>query len=202
MERSAAAGQKFFASLFQKRRPCFLVFFLLPFAAIASDAACKLSQTDLVANAQLSFDDFDQKGTTPTTWRWFDDHHCYPQAAEAAEDYLMHARFQSSREQRDVTFHLAQTFAVLDDRPTAAALVGAAKDPSQPANTAFDWNTYLEGTWAFLTRHHDALDFARARLRAQGGRGNLINANALDALAHCFDKPYVVAYASACHVER
>ena len=108
-----------------------------------------LSETDLQHNASLSFDDFDQKGTTPATWRQLDDRGCKVEAALAAEDYLMHAKLASVVQQHDVLFHIAQSLAQAGRNDEAAMLVAASKDPIQAVGAAFDWNTYLDGKLGF-----------------------------------------------------
>ncbi len=48
------------------------------------DANCDLSDQEKVANAELTFDECDQKGTTPSTWRQLSNRHCEVQTIEAA----------------------------------------------------------------------------------------------------------------------
>ena len=170
--------------------------------ACARDQSCRLTREDVQHNATLSFDEFDQKGTTPATWRQLDNRGCKVEAALAAEDFLVHAKLASVVQQHDVLFHIAQSLAQAGRNDQAAMLVAASKDPTQAAEADFDWNTYLDGTWAFLTRNQPELASARARLAAEGGRGNAINALALAGLLRCFDQPYAVAYSAACRATR
>ena len=171
-------------------------------ARAADRPACALTPANLQENAKLSFDDFDQKGTTPSTWRALSNHDCEAQAAIAAEDYLVHAMFASVRIQKNVQFHLAQSLAKIGRNDSAAVLVAASKDPSQSATSSLDWNTYLDGTWAFLVGHRDELEVDHARLAAETGAGNALNASALAGLSRCFGQPYRIAYSAACRTAR
>jgi len=168
--------------------------------ARAADKSCDLAEVDYAANARLSFDDFDQKGTTPTTWRALSNQGCNEQAAAAAEDYLAHAKLSSVSAEHDVVFHIAQSLALSGHNSEAALLVVAAKDPTQPATADLDWNTYLNGTWGYLRHRRDELEKARSTLSVETGAGNMLNARVLAGLLHCFDQPYSVAYSASCRV--
>jgi hypothetical protein len=162
------------------------------------EPACHLTAADKAANAQLSFDDFDQKGVTPVTWRRLSNRGCHALAVEAAEDYLVHAHFRTASEQRDVMFHIGQSLGMSGKYDAAALMVAGAKAPAAESSGDLDWNTYVDGTWAFLKRDKAALARAREILLAEPGKGNEINGAALAGLLACFDKPYEVAYGSAC----
>jgi hypothetical protein len=161
-------------------------------------AACTLTAADKVANAKLSFDDFDQTGVGPATWRQLSNHGCWAQAVEAAGDYLAHARFARASQQRDVIFHIGQSLGIEGKYEEAALMIASAKSPDPAAGEALDWNTYLEGTWAFFKRDRAALERARARLIGELGAGNQLNGSVLSGLVNCFDRPYAIAYESAC----
>ena len=170
--------------------------------AYAGAPSCDVTQADLQRNAALSFDDFDQKGTAPATWRQLSNRGCNRQAALTAEDYLVHAKLASVVQQHDVLFHIAQSLAEDGQNEQAAMLVAASKDPTQPSEAAFDWNTYLDGTWAFLARRRPDLALAYARLGAETGHGNAVNTTALGGLLRCFDRPYAIAYSGTCRASR
>jgi hypothetical protein len=173
---------------------------LLPPGTQVTDIApaCNLTAADKAANAQLSFDDFDQKGVSPTTWRRLSNRGCEALAVEAAEDYLAHARFRAAQEQRDVMFHIGQSLGMIGKYDEAALMVAGSKAPAAEPLGELDWNTYVEGTWAFFKRDKAALTQAQQVLTAKPGKGNQINGSVLTGLLNCFDRPYGVAYGGTC----
>jgi hypothetical protein len=166
--------------------------------AEAPGGVCELSREDKIANSKLTFDQFDQIGVTPATWRQLEDKHgCHAQAVEAAEDYLIHAHFEHEAERRDVIFHIAQSLALSGKYEEAALMVASSKNPSQAATSKLDWNTYLNGTWAFLKKDKGTLKEMRDLLATEPGEGNHLNASVLSGLLTCFNKPYSIAYGCA-----
>jgi hypothetical protein len=163
-------------------------------AAADDGHRCKLTVEDKIANAQLSFDDFDQKGTSPSTWRALMNRDCPGGAAEAADDYLVNGPPQTPEHKSDILFHEAQSLAIMGDNAQASRLVAAAIMPDRSNHTDLDWTTYLIGTWAFLVNNRATLDAATAKLAKEPGDGNRINANVLRGLSDCFDKDYDTAY--------
>jgi hypothetical protein len=97
----------------------------------------------------------------------------------------------------NLLIHEGQTLAQAGEERAAAKLVAAAKDLEQKPDDPFDWNTYVEGSWAFLVKNRPALDAAAAKLSAAKGEDNAINARVLRGLAKCFVRPYKEAYGSA-----
>jgi hypothetical protein len=184
------------------RAPCFMlaVIWALSGTCVAQTpvGTCALSQEEKIANAKLTFDQFDQKGVTPSTWRQLSDQKCQLQAVEAAEDYLIHAHLENEAERRDVGFHIGQSLAMVGKYEEASLMVASSKDPMQHANAELDWNTYLDGTWAFLKRNKAELESNRTRLAAEPGRGNALNATVLTGLLNCFAQPYSIAYEKIC----
>lgn len=160
-------------------------------------ADCRLTPTDKAANVQLSFNDFDQVGTSPATGRRLADRGCYIEAAEATEDYLVNGPVQKPSEQRVLLFHLAQQLALAGYVREAARFVGAAKNVEQEA-TSLDWNSFVEGTWAFLVRDRAKLVAAREKLEASDRPGDKLNMRALAGLENCFGKSYREASGPAC----
>lgn len=163
-----------------------------------AQSACHLTAADKAANAQLSFDDFDQKGVTPSTWRRLEEAGCHAEALEAAEDYLVNGPAITASEKQVVQFHIAQTLALMGRNEEAARMVAIAMSPDHGNRGDLDWNTYLVGTWAFLKRDRARLEAAVTRLTAEPGDGNRMNAGAIRGLLNCFDKPYSESYATAC----
>ena len=163
--------------------------------ALADDGHyCKLTAEDKAANAKLGFEDFDQKGSTPSTWRALMPRNCPGIAAEAADDYLVNGPALTPDQKSDVLFHEAQALAIMGDNAQASRLVAAAIMPDRGTHGDLDWTTYLTGTWAFLVNNRTALDAAAAKLGAEPGEGNRIDAAVLRGLRTCFDKDYDTAY--------
>jgi hypothetical protein len=162
-----------------------------------AEPACTLTAADKAANAQLTYDDFDQKGTLPSSWRALSNARCDLLAAEAAEDYMLHREGLTQGLRLNLLFHEGQSLAMAGEERTAAKLVAAAKDLEQKPDDPFDWNTYVEGSWAFLVKDRARLDAAVARLSAAKGEGNAMNARVLRGLAKCFARSYKEAYGSA-----
>jgi hypothetical protein len=166
--------------------------------ALADDGhRCKLTAEDKAANAGLSFDEFDQQGTTPSTWRALMNRGCPGRAAEAADDYLVNGPPQTPEHKSDILFHEAQALAIMGDNAQASRLVAAAIMPDRANHSDLDWTAYLVGTWGFLVNNRGALDIATDKLSGEPGEGNRINANVLRGLQACFDKSYNDAY-NAC----
>lgn len=156
---------------------------------------CQLGDSDLIANRRLSFEAFDQVGELPSTARALGERDCYAEAARASEDYLLHGPETTSRQREILAFHMGQYLATAGQEREAARVIATARtqnDPPQP--DGFDWNTYVVGTWAFLTRDRALLEASHARLAAAPGERNAYNARALAGLVRCFGRPYREAY--------
>jgi hypothetical protein len=174
---------------------------ILLFGVSTTDGAmakskCRLSADDKMQNAHLSFDDFDQKGVTSTTWRQLDNRGCHAVAAKAAEDYLINGPALTAAHKEDILFHEAQSLAFVDKNAQAAQLVAAAIPKDRANHGDLDWITYLVGTWAFLVKDKSLLDSSATKMSAEPGAENAIDANVLRGLAKCFNRSYRVAYAS------
>ena len=167
----------------------------------AEPPSCRLDEADKRANAALSFQDFDQAGTLPSTARKLGERQCWREAAEATSDYLIRGPVQAPGEQRILLFHLGQFYAMLGEERRAADYVAATRRPpdqAPPAPDALRWNDYVQGTWAFLTKDRAMLVAARDAVLAGAGEGNRINGSLLAAMERCFDRPYAVAYDMNC----
>ena len=163
-------------------------------AAESSLSNCSLSPVALQTDATLSFEDFDQKGVTSTTSRSLGDRRCYPQAAAAAEHYLLYGPELTERQRNIATWHLGQYMALAGDEDGARKVIAATRRPYTPEPDAFDWNTYVLGSWAFLNKDRQALDQATQRLTAAPGQRNALNALVLKRFQRCFSKSYQEAY--------
>lgn len=164
-------------------------------AAFADDGhVCHLTPEDKIANAKLSFEDFDQKGTTSSTWRALMHANCPGRAAEAADDYLVNGPPQTPEHKSDILFHEAQALAIMGDNAQASRVVSAAIPADRSMHGDLDWTTYLVGTWAFLVKDRATLDAASSKMAAEPGDDNRIDSNVLRGLQACFDKDYDTAY--------
>jgi hypothetical protein len=186
-----------------KRGPIFAFTILslsLSFAASAETTeTCRLTEADLAANAKLSFDDFDQRGTTPATARKLGERKCYAEAARASEHYLLFGPELDAGKRAIVAWHMGQYLASAGDEKTAAKIIaGTRRYPNPVAEDLFDWNIYVVGTWAFLTKNRALLQDASKKLSAAPGDRNAITARVLRGLERCFDKLYDEAYGGAC----
>jgi hypothetical protein len=162
---------------------------------------CHLDAEGKRANAALTFDNFDQKGSIPSSARRLGETGCWREAAEATADYLIRGPVASPGEQRILLFHLGQALALGGEEKRAADFIAATRrpaDPLPPMSSPLNWNDYVSGTWAFLTKDRPMLIAARDAVLAGPGDGNRINGGLLAAMERCFDKSYLVAYDQNC----
>lgn len=174
-----------------------------PAAAPASPpAACRLDEAGKRANAGLSFDDFDQRGTLPSASRQLFNAGCFREAAEATTDYLIRGPVPTPGQQRVLLFHLGQFLAHAGEERRAADFIAATRRPDDPDDpNPLRWNDYVLGTWAFLVKDRATLIAARDRVLAGEGEGNAMNGGFLAGLERCFDRPYRVATSAECRPE-
>jgi hypothetical protein len=163
---------------------------------------CTLSEQDRIANRGLSFVDFDQRGVTPQTARKLGERGCHAEAVTASEDYLLFGPELTRREADVVSWHLAQSLALDGREIEAAHVMATTRREAEETPDGFDWNTYLIGSYAFLTGNRAMLDEASTRLNAIGGQRNNMNGRILRRLQKCFGRSYREAYqGEACAVE-
>jgi len=171
--------------------------FALYVAAVAVTAPsnhCHLSATDRDANRKLSFRDFDQLGTLPSTARALAGRGCYPEAVEANIDYLLHGPDLIDYERNVVRFHTGQYLADSGKEREAALLIASTRRGTDPGRPNFDWDAYVIGTYAFLTKDSQLLDEMIQRLSAKADTGSEMNAKVLQRFRRCFNQPYRIAY--------
>ena len=178
---------------------------LLAFLASAGSATplkCALGPDDRIANARLSFEDFDQKGTGPQTARKLAERGCWKEAAEATGHYLANGPLGTEGQQRVLRFHLAQQLANAGREAEAASVVAGARNPGEQLADAetLRWNDFVRGHWAFFTKDRTALQASLAAVAGGQGFGNRLNTALLQGLLKCFDRPYRVAVEEPCRV--
>lgn len=161
---------------------------------------CSLSQADKDANAKLSFAEFDQQGRLPSTWRALDTAGCPQQAIDALKDYAIRGPALEPYHQRIMLFHLGQSLASLGQEAKAAEFIAFSREPkgSRPPSNTLNWNDYVIGTWAFLTKNRATLLASIKAVLATPGKGNEKNGAFLAGLERCFEKPYAIAYDPNC----
>ena len=195
-----ATKRRYFSQTGVFMNRCSIVLGLLVLAGlapVATAAPCALSAADKIANAALSYDEFDQNGTLASSFRALDVAGCYALAADAAEDYLLHHPGLKDGERINLLFHEGQARAAAGEERSGAMVIAASRDLSQKPDDGFDWNTYVEGTWAFLVKDRAGLDAAATKLGNAPGEDNAINARVLRGLQRCFNRPYREAYGAA-----
>lgn len=156
------------------------------------DTVCRLDEAGMVANRTLSFRDFDQGGSSLPHTGWnLAIAGCHAEAAKADEDYLLNGPVLSDYERTVARWHMALEIAAAGREAEAAPLVAASVyDTTEATPDGFDWNSYVRGVWAFLTKDRPLLDRQIEILKAAPPGRNTINARALGRLATCFDHPY------------
>lgn len=167
---------------------------------VSKPAVCSLLPNDLVANARLSFDEFDQRGTSPTTARQLGNRGCFVEAARATEHYMINGPLLTARQESAVTWHLGQYLAFAGQEQRAASVIAASRRPIDPTDE-LDWNSYVRGTWAFLVKDKTLLEKSLAQLRMAPIQDNASNAKALEKLLMCFGKTYRQAYLENCKIK-
>ncbi len=165
--------------------------------ALPAQETCALTATDKAANAKLSFDDFDQKGTLPSTFRALSERGCAREAAEAAEDYLLNGPARTDYQQRVIVWHMAQEFALAGDERQAAQLIAGTRVPTGN-NENLDWNNYVKASWAFLAKNRRAFDVAAAQLALSSRASDRTNSAIVNGMGRCWAKPYRQAYNANC----
>lgn len=160
---------------------------------------CKFDEAAKQSNAKLSFDEFDQSFSAPTGWRTLETAGCHNEAVDALSDYMVRGPLATPSHQRILLFHIGQLFALNGQEARAAQFIAATRDPEiDLRGNSLNWNDYVIGTWAFLTKDRELLIRSRQAVVAAGGKNNLTNAGFLGGLERCFDRPYRMAYNPNC----
>lgn len=169
-------------------------------------ATAQVSPCDYDRAAMLALDQhmFDQDPNTG--WRSLDRQGC---EAEAADLIRAYRNAKESPEPSILYWHEGQVRAGLGQTEQAIALFEKSRTPIEKFP---GWNSYVDGSVAYLRRDLRGLRAARERLANLpppeeppimqiGGENVEIpwppNLNVLDAFIRCFDRPYKEAYACA-----
>ena len=162
-------------------------------ASVPSSPQCKLSADDRLANRKLTVKDFDQQGTLPSTARALARRECFAEAVEANIDYLLHGPDLADHERNVVRFHTGQYLASSGKESEAALVIATTRRGTDPRRPNFDWDGYVMGTYAFLTKDRRLLDAMAERLSSNPDFGSQMNAKVLRRFQRCFDQPYRIA---------
>ena len=155
---------------------------------------CRLTASDRVANRSLDFQSFDQDGKLPSTARALARRGCYAEAAQANIDYLLHGHSLTDYERNVVRFHTGQYLATSGQEREAALLIAGTRRGTDPQRPQFDWDSYVVGTYAFLSKDRALVDDMAKRLSGGDDFGNRMNGKVLRRFQRCFRQPYRVAY--------
>lgn len=169
-------------------------------AAAAPPANCALTEADKIANAKLTFDQFDQQGVTAATARKLGERGCWLASYEATADYLIRGPVPTPNEQRVMLWHMGQSLALAGEEKRAAEIMAATRrpDPAPSESGPLNWNDYVVGTWAFLVKDRSLLQKMRDSVLASPGKFNVINGKLLAGMERCFEKSYAIAYDPRC----
>jgi hypothetical protein len=126
------------------------------------------------------------------------DRGCYRAAAEVSRAYLARGPLLGVREQAITQLHMARNLAYAGDETAAAQAAASARrsDQRSAQEIPLDWNSYVQGLYAFLIKDRALLEANRERLLArarQGFEGDAMNGRNLTALSTCFDRSYTEA---------
>ena len=164
---------------------------------LADAEACAVNDDMREQALKLSWDEFDQRSTSPVSFRAVADRGCKREAGELVLYYLAHKTGLDKSQRRISRFHAGQLLAEAGEGARALELIRSAYAPEQPVDSPLDWNTYVAGIVAFLEKDQAALTAARERLARVGGN-NLINERVLGRMETCFEKRYAEIWTAQC----
>lgn len=181
--------------------------------ALAVEDACDLSADEERALLALDYRAFDQGLEPLSGWRPFWEKGCYAEVARFIHAYR--AKSEANAKIEMLAFHEGQALAAVGDYRAAIEMFKLNINEKPSKRLVTDWNSYVQGTIAFLERDREALLAARDRLRLQKPwsdealksiseeyakdlRGTKPNLPVLDGFLNCFERPYAEAYGAAC----
>ncbi|MBB5716788.1 hypothetical protein [Sphingomonas aerophila] len=175
--------------------------------ASPSVQSCRYDRNELLA---LDRDAFDQDVTGG--WRKLEDAGCELEAADLIRDWR-----KAHRAQDPVLYwHEGQLRADIGQIPAAIALFRRSYKAHQE-DQGIGWNSYVDGTIAFLIQDRQAFTAAKGKLAAlprpahftmEGPDGKPmpvrwpLNMNVFEGLERCWGQPYKVAYACSTPLHR
>lgn len=165
-------------------------------------ASCAVTADQRAEARRLAWQEFDQTGGAPGSFRALSDRGCMRAALAAYADWLEHGvGFRTERERAIGTFHRAQVLAFTGAPDEALGLMRTAwRDSTTADPTARVWNTYLDGVIGFFEHNPARIGAARVALRKEEGEFAQRQAGVLHALLNCVGESYGVAMSPRCRL--
>ena len=150
---------------------------------------------DVAAQMARPWQDFEFSYETPGGPMELGDRGCYRAAAMVSREYLAKGPPLTIREQSITQLHMARNLAYAGDEAAAAQAAASARrsDERGDQEIPLDWNSYVQGLYAFLVKDRDLLEENRRRLLESGRQGDAFNGRNLSALSACFGRSYTEA---------
>lgn len=150
---------------------------------------------DVDAQMTRAWSDYEFSDEAPGGPMWLAGRGCYRAAADISRDYLAKGPLLSVREQAITQLHRARNLAYAGDETAAAQAVAGARRSDQRTDQEIplDWNSYVQGLYAFLVKDGALLEANRERLLMSGREGDAFNGRNLSALSTCFTRSYTEA---------
>jgi hypothetical protein len=179
----------------------FLTFFLLAVLQVVQPPATTdpaVCAFDLDAQLARPWREYEFDHQTPGGPMELGERGCYRAAAAVSRAYLARGPLLSVREQAITQLHMARNLAYAGDETAAAQAAASARrsDTRGDQEIPLDWNSYVQGLYAFLIKDRPLLEANRERLLARardGYEGDAMNGRNLTALSTCFDRSYTEA---------
>ncbi len=173
----------------------------LPSQAIEKPATVDpvVCAVDVEAQMVRPWQDYEFSHQTPGGPMWLAGRGCFLRAADVSRAYLARGPLLSVREQAIAQLHLARYLAYGGDEVAAAQAAASARRSDQRTGQEIplDWNSYVQGLYAFLVKDRPLLDANLERLRASPHQGDALNGRNLAALSSCFNRSYYEAMTDA-----
>lgn len=169
--------------------------------AVDGGEECRVDESARTGARSLPWQEFDQTGDHPGSFRHLANNGCLRAALTAYDDWLANGPgYPDQRAQAIGTFHRAQLMAMLGDVATARTLLARAmRTKSEEDPRAEIWNHYVRGVIAYFVQDRAAL----ANMIAELGRDRddpfaVRQIGVLQGLLDCFDRDYQTAMSSLC----
>lgn len=170
-------------------------------AAAQTGEACLVTPAQQDEARGLLWQEFDQVGDQPGSFRVLADSGCPNAALAAYADWLEHGPgFPDARTRGIGTFHRAQLLAIVGREQEAMDLLPLSfRTPGDDDPRAGVWNSYLHGVIAFFERDRTGVEAARLALEQEPDDAFAARqVGVLQGLLDCFDKNYQTAMSDAC----
>lgn len=165
--------------------------------SIAEENKCSTSSENLTSILKLDYKSFDQ--TLPDGgWRDIEQKGCPLEAAKVIDIYHLHHQGDLvAWQERILYWHAGQVYACEGLNELALLRFHKSIDPQEKPDDGFMWNTYVKGSIAFLERDRVSLQKFRDEM-ANAKKKSEPNFRIIDAMFHCFDRPYKEVSSGVC----